>query len=141
LALIQHVVSVGLVKSNRINQIFKYSHILTIFNHFLKKMNENNNNEQRVPNLIPDIPDNPTNRVGGLSPRAHLERVIQILRIEREWLARGVMVIPSNVCQLRVPIDWEARANVENAAINRGVNVISDTDSDDGSTSSSSDGN
>jgi hypothetical protein len=79
--------------------------------------------------------------VGGRSPRAHLERVIHILRIEREGLARGVMVIPSNVCNLRVPIDWEARANLENAAINRGVNVISDTESQDGSTSSSSDEN
>jgi hypothetical protein len=104
-------------------------------------MNENNNNEQRVPNLIPDIPDNPTNRVGGLNPRAHLERANRILMIEQEWLARGVMVIPSNVCRLSVRIDWEARANLENAAINCGVNVISDTDSNDGSTSSSSDGN
>jgi hypothetical protein len=34
-------------------------------------MNQNNNNEEQ-PNLIPD---NPTNRVGGRSPRGHFERL------------------------------------------------------------------
>jgi hypothetical protein len=100
-------------------------------------MNQNNNNEEQ-PNLIPD---NPTNRVGGRSPREHLERAIRILRIKQEGLARDVMVIPSKIFRMNVGIDWEARANVKNAAINRGVNVISDIESDDDSTSSSSDGN
>jgi hypothetical protein len=71
------------------------------------------------------IPDNPIKEGGGLNPIEHFARASRILQIEREGVARGVMVVPSNVCRIMmVRIDRVERANVEGRAIRRGVNVL-----------------